>query len=176
MGYYRPRPIQVQYCKHCAQPFETRHKRALYCGDSCRVLAHRARHSPEGQEATLALTKSELSFSYQNVGTTAVGAGVAALSNYLLNDHPAQQRLLAKLDQVDKNAQRRFNGLDQGMQFLIDSMSAMMAANTAMRAAYEHIQADRLLAKVKTAELPSGFMQFVDASQLKQPAKSTKGR
>lgn len=117
----------------------------MYCGDSCRVMAHKARRNPESQLVKIGETKNELDFSAHNVGTTAVGAGVAVLGNYLLNDQPAHQRLLTRIAQVDQKAQRRFNKLDQGMQFIIDGINALKAQNPTMRAAFDHIQADRLL-------------------------------
>jgi hypothetical protein len=43
MRTYRKRPFQVRHCVHCHQAFETNHKRAIYCGNSCSTLAYNAR-------------------------------------------------------------------------------------------------------------------------------------
>ena len=43
MRTYRKRPLQVRYCVHCHEAFESNHKRAIYCGNSCSTLAYYAR-------------------------------------------------------------------------------------------------------------------------------------
>ena len=175
MGYYQPRPTEGRICKHCAQPFQTAHKRAIYCKNSCRVMAHQARQGPKRQEVTVAEDKGELKFSVQNVGTTSVGAGVAALGNYLLNDQPAHQRLLARLDQLDQNTQRRFNKIDQAIQFIIDNFNALRAENPAMSAAFERLQAARLNQQAKPAEKPNYFQKLWEEAQAKKPDKPADG-
>ena len=115
MGYYRPRPSEVKSCVHCGQHFETNHKRAIYCGTSCRVLAYNARHGHESPKAGSA--KGELNFSFQNVATVTTGAGVAAVANYLLHDEPAHRQVIAELATI-KQGQAV---LDKKMQQLTES-------------------------------------------------------
>ena len=43
MRTYRKRPLQMRSCAHCHQAFESNHKRAIYCGNSCSTLAYYAR-------------------------------------------------------------------------------------------------------------------------------------
>jgi hypothetical protein len=43
MRTYRKRPAELRYCVHCHTPFESNHKRRIYCGNSCSTLAYYAR-------------------------------------------------------------------------------------------------------------------------------------
>ena len=43
MRTYRKRPAEVRHCVHCQTPFESSHKRRIYCGNSCSTLAYYAR-------------------------------------------------------------------------------------------------------------------------------------
>ena len=131
-------------------------------------MAHRARRNPGRQLATVGDAKKKLSFSAHNMGTTAVGAGVAALGNYFLNDQPAHQRLLASIAQVDQDAQRRFDKLDQGMQFLIDGINALKAQNPAMKADFDRLQASRLRQKATPPEQPGHSLEEFSRLYLKE--------
>jgi hypothetical protein len=56
MRTYRKRPFQVRSCVHCHQAFETNHKRAIYCGNSCSTLAYYARKKQALPPTEAALT------------------------------------------------------------------------------------------------------------------------
>lgn len=43
MRTYRKRPVELRHCVHCHTPFESNHKRRIYCGNSCSTLAYYAR-------------------------------------------------------------------------------------------------------------------------------------
>jgi hypothetical protein len=43
MRTYRKRPSTLRHCAHCHAPFESGHKRRIYCGNSCSTLAYYAR-------------------------------------------------------------------------------------------------------------------------------------
>jgi hypothetical protein len=59
MRTYRKRAPEQRHCVHCAKPFESAHKRRIYCGNSCSTLAYYARKAaarglagePPGQAA-----------------------------------------------------------------------------------------------------------------------------
>ena len=122
-GSYRPRPTEVKTCLHCGTPFETRHKRAMYCGSSCRVLAFNARHGIESEKTGKA--KGDLALSAQNVGVTSLGAGLAAVGNYVFNDQPAQKKILAKLVALDKDVELGLNRILTVSQEQLYFMEAM---------------------------------------------------
>jgi predicted exporter len=104
MGYYRPRPIEVKQCKHCRIPFESRHKRTIYCGESCRQQAYQARQKVKEKSSKKA--SGDLAFSLQNIGVAATGAAVAAAGNYLLNDQPAQRAILDELKKTQQQVEQ----------------------------------------------------------------------
>lgn len=112
MGKYRPRPSESRICLHCASSFSTKHKRAQYCGASCRQLAYQARRKTQSPPAPAQVPARELSFSVKNVGVAAAGAGVVALTNYVINDRPVQQAVLAQLHQLTQ----RVDQLTQALQ------------------------------------------------------------
>jgi hypothetical protein len=62
MRTYRKRPAELRYCVHCHTPFESNHKRRIYCGNSCSTLAYYARKAQQapttGLGQPLALTPS----------------------------------------------------------------------------------------------------------------------
>ena len=43
MRVYRRRAPEQRQCVHCAKPFESAHKRRIYCGNSCSTLAYYVR-------------------------------------------------------------------------------------------------------------------------------------
>ena len=127
MGYYRPRPSEVIKCQHCGIKFESRHKRTMYCGESCRQLAYQARHrAMDGLGAIEADVEGNLAFSLQNVGVGAAGAATAALGNYLLNDLPARRAILSKLDGIEKGTEAGLNMLLDAAQTAMDVLNIQM--------------------------------------------------
>lgn len=125
-GKYRPRPVEVKTCPHCGQSFETRHKRTIYCGSSCRTLAYNARHGIESNK--MGLSKGKLSFSLQNAGIAATGAAVVALGNYAINDRPAQQEIVAKLLDLRDDLTETKESLKQllrAAQYQVDYVNAV---------------------------------------------------
>ena len=56
MRTYRKRPFQMRSCVHCHQAFETNHKRAIYCSNSCSTLAYKVRKKLTPPTADTALT------------------------------------------------------------------------------------------------------------------------
>ena len=89
----------MKSCKHCATPFETNHKRAIYCGDSCRQLAYQARHRSDQEEPHK--TDDNLALSMENVAVTGAGALVGVIANYALNDAPFYEKLDERLKAIE---------------------------------------------------------------------------
>ena len=166
MGYYRPRPSEVKNCKHCAIPFTTNHKRAIYCGESCRVLAYKHRHRHETEKVGSA--KGDLNPSLQNVGIVTAGAGLAAIANYYTNDQPAQQQLLDKFAQLDKELEAGLNELIRGTRHLMDGIDALRASNPFTAQEFDRIQENRLLEQAKI----EGKLELVQRLQAKRQAKT----
>ena len=174
MGYYRPRPSEVKNCKHCAIPFETNHKRAIYCGDSCRQLAYKLRHGHETEKAGSA--KGDLNLSLQNVGIVAGSAGLAAIANYYTNDQPAQQQLLDKFAQLDKDLKTGLNNLNRGTQHLVDGINALRASNPLIAQEFDRIQEDRLLEQAKIEGKQDLVQRILAKRQAKAQGILTAGR
>jgi hypothetical protein len=53
MRFYRKRAPEQRQCVHCAKPFESAHKRRIYCGNSCSTLAYYARRRTQSAPADL---------------------------------------------------------------------------------------------------------------------------
>jgi hypothetical protein len=68
MRTYQKRQPTLRHCVHCHAPFESAHKRRIYCGNSCSTLAYYAR---KAQAAPAAGTKST---SVVSLGSAAVEA------------------------------------------------------------------------------------------------------
>lgn len=132
MGYYRPRPVQLITCKHCCMSFETRHKRTMYCGESCRQLAYQARHRI-GDQQELRQVKGNLDFSVQNMGVTAAGAAVTAVGNYMLNDRPAQQEILSRLSSIEKGTESSLNRLLGSLQVMVDYVNVQIETDYTLK-------------------------------------------
>jgi len=137
MGYYRPRPSEVKNCKYCGIPFETNHKRAIYCGSSCRTLAYNARHGHETEKAGSA--KGDLNFSLQSVGTVATGAGIAAVANHLLHDEPAHRQVMAELATIRQQQvalAAKVQQLTEGQKRTSTYIDAQMSTDPKLQAAF----------------------------------------
>ena len=121
---YRPRPLQIKVCQHCNFSFESAHKRTIYCSNSCRTLAYIARQElePSKPELVLKPLKTELAFSAQNIGVTTFGSGISVLANAVINDFPAQEKLLKRIldlaDQVTANHRYVVAQLDHQHDFI----------------------------------------------------------
>lgn len=102
MGHYRPRPSETRNCQHCGQGFLSGHKRTRYCGESCRQLAYKARRKSLQPPSAVDSPPGQLRFSLQNMGITTAGPALVATANYVLNDRPSQQALLAQLAQLSQ--------------------------------------------------------------------------
>ena len=149
MGYYRPRPSEVKKCQHCKIEFESRHKRTMYCGESCRQLAYQARHrATDGLGAIEADAEGNLAFSFQNVGVGAAGAATAALGNYLLNDLPAKRAILSKLDGIEKGTEAGLNTLIDAAQFALDVLNIQMQDDPVLRQKVELLKIERTKQKL----------------------------
>lgn len=142
MGNYRPRPVQVISCKHCSILFETRHKRTIYCGESCRQLAYQARHRNDGKQG-LGNAKNNLSFSMQNVGVVTTGAAAVAVGNYLLNDYPAQQEILSKLSSIEKGTEEGLNQLLGAAQLMIDYVNVQVQNDFKLKGQIDQLRVKR---------------------------------
>lgn len=138
MGYYRPRPVEVKQCKHCSIPFESRHKRTIYCGESCRQQAYQARQKVK--EKSSKKISDDLAFSLQNIGVAATGAAVAAAGNYLFNDQPAQRAILDEL----KKTQQQMDQLLKTNNLLLDYIKLQMQRDPALAIALSQKQAVRI--------------------------------
>jgi hypothetical protein len=68
MRTYQKRPSTRRHCVHCHAPFESAHKRRIYCGNSCSTLAYYAR---KAQATPPAVTKPT---SAAQLGSPPVGA------------------------------------------------------------------------------------------------------
>lgn len=164
MGRYRPRPTQVIMCNHCGLSFETRHKRTMYCGESCRQLAYQARHRDNIDQQKSIKGKGDLSFSIHNVGLTATGAAAAAVGNYLINDRPAQQAVLSKLDSIEKGTEEGLNQLLSAAQIMIDYINVQSNNDIDLKMRLDKIRVDR-------AEIALKKQQMVDKILAKRSAK-----
>ena len=131
MGYYRPRPSEVKGCIHCGISFETNHKRAVYCGESCRQLAYQARHRLDQEKPRKA--KGDLDLSMQNVGVSAAGATVAAAGNYFFNDRPAQQAILSKLESIERGTEQKLKQLSNAVQKMTDYVNVQMRRDPTLK-------------------------------------------
>lgn len=138
MGYYRPRPIEVKQCKHCSISFEARHKRTIYCGESCRQQAYQARQQVKEKNPKKA--SGDKAFSLQNIGVAATGAAVAAAGNYLLNDQPAQRAILDEL----KKTQQQVDQLLQTNNLLLDYIELQMQRDPALAIGLSQKQTARI--------------------------------
>jgi hypothetical protein len=104
MRVYRKRAPEQRHCVHCAKPFESAHKRRIYCGNSCSTLAYYARrrvqptptdvrtlavHPPEPAEVpTLdapVAAPAPLPLDIQTVGVVAAGTMVGTVGMRLLD-------------------------------------------------------------------------------------------
>lgn len=150
-GSYRPRPPETKTCKHCGSTFESRHKRTIYCGSSCRTLAYNARHHIAESEP-IKKPKGDLSFSFQNVGVAAAGAATAAVANYALNDRPAQQEILAKLATLDKELEVSLNEILRANQLQIDFITAMKQTDPLLEQRMKQVIEQRVLEAAKSAK------------------------
>lgn len=150
-GSYRPRPTEVKTCTHCGTSFETRHKRAIYCGSSCRVLAFNARQGIESDKTRRA--KGNLAFSAQNVGVVTVGAGLAAVGNYVFNDQPARKEILDRLSALDKGFELGINQMLSVAQQQLYFMNAMKKAVPGLESYMDQEQKKGQLEAVKRQEI-----------------------
>lgn len=148
---YRPRPYQERTCEHCAMRFETNHSRTKYCGDSCRVKAFYARQAV-GKPLT-ARVVSDLSFSLPNVGVATAGASITTVLNYLVNDRPAQQRVISLLESI-KKGQTKVNlaPLTSALEYLVCYVEAQVDAEFTLGPRMLAIQKKRSLTKVQAKE------------------------
>ena len=83
---YHKRLAQTRQCAHCRTPFESHHKRRLYCCQSCNTLAWRARHGGAAAPRRTGDTRptgDDLPFSARTVGVVAAGTAVAQAGTYL---------------------------------------------------------------------------------------------
>ena len=151
MGYYRPRPSEVKNCKHCAIPFETNHKRAIYCGESCRVLAYQLRHGLSGhgghdQEPKAKKAAGKLDFSLHNTATIAAGVLAADATkaglNALFGVEPTNRAILDEikaLRQENQALRAKFTLLtakvDRVAGFVGDAKHGIAALDPSARAA-----------------------------------------
>lgn len=152
-GSYRPRPTEVKTCVHCGTHFETRHKRAIYCGSSCRVLAFNARQGIESEKTGKA--KGNLAFSVQNVGVTSIGAGIAAVGNYMFNDQPARKEVLDRLSSLDK-------GLELGLKQMLTVAQQQVYFMNAMKRALPGLET-YMIQEQKKGELEASKRQGIKA-------------
>ena len=142
---YRPRPYIERTCVRCGFVFQTNHSRTRYCSDSCRVNAFYARQQGTG---TLGVAEAaqpiapDLSFSLQNVGVSAAGAGAAALFNYAFNDHPSQQEVIRLLKSIKQDQPKvDFPKLAMDLTYLVAYVEAQVEVDPALGA--------RMLKRVK---------------------------
>ncbi len=142
MGYYRPRPSEVKSCKHCSTSFETNHKRAIYCGESCRQLAYQARHRSDQSEPPKA--KGNSSSSRQDLGMAAAGSALAAIGNHYFYDQPAHEELLSKLNSIEKGTEQGLNQLLSAAQMMVDYVNLQVGNDFTLKMKMEKLHADRL--------------------------------
>lgn len=149
MGYYRPRPTEVKHCKHCGLDFQTNHKRAIYCGESCRQLAYKARQGATGKKPEKVLPKLETAqktgFTTKEIITSAAGSAVALIGNYHLNDKRVFKLIIEKLNTIEQGTEYGFNQLLNAEQLMIDFINAQCQINPDLKFEIERIQRKRLL-------------------------------
>lgn len=141
MGYYRPRPVTTKRCLHCGTAFESHHKRAQYCGESCRQLAYQARRRAKPSAPNQAAPP--LAFSAQNVAVTALGAAASAVGNYWLNDKPSLEAILAKIADLEQGLQQGLNQHTNALQFLVDYVQVQLADDPVLGTRMSQLRAQR---------------------------------
>ena len=150
MGYYRPRPSTTKVCQHCGMQFETKHKRTIYCGESCRQLAYQARH--HGAKQATSNAKADLNFSMQNVGVAATGAAAVAVGNFLFNDRPAHQEILERLNRIETGTELGLDQVLQAAQLLVDYVNVQAEQDYTLQSRLEQRRAQRAINQARKKE------------------------
>lgn len=154
MGYYRPRPSTTKVCQHCGMQFETKHKRTIYCGESCRQLAYQARQylGEQAPAKVNAKTKADLNFSMQNVGVAATGAAAVAVGNFLFNDRPAHQEILERLNRIEQGTELDLNQILQAAQLMVDYVNVQVEQDPTLQVRLEQRRAQRAINQARKKE------------------------
>jgi hypothetical protein len=91
---YRPRPATARTCVHCHEAYEAVDRRRLYCGDSCKVQACKAKRrrrlaakdpalaapgTPKATSSTLTPSPQTLEWNLQNLAVLGTAAAIGNL-------------------------------------------------------------------------------------------------
>ncbi len=104
--------------------------------------------------------QAELSFSAQNIATVASATALTAAANYVFNDRPAQNEIMAMIKGLEEGQlrlERKVATTTKALEYLVDYVSAQMAVDvtlpvrmTQAKLAREQHR-DKLLAAQKTS-------------------------